>query len=52
MDGHWQRKVLSAESNLKDFNCTQGDTLGLDKFIHDEALDYQREGTGVTHLFY
>jgi GNAT superfamily N-acetyltransferase len=52
MDGNWQRKVLSAKSDLTGFDCTDGDILGLNKFIHDEALNYQREGAGVTHLFY
>ncbi|MDR0460350.1 MAG: hypothetical protein LBH62_02770 [Nitrososphaerota archaeon] len=52
MDEHWQRKALNDKSDLTSFNCTDDDVLGLNKFIHDEALDYQREGAGVTHLFY
>jgi len=52
MDERWQRKVLNDKSDLTSFNCTDDDVLGLNKFIHDEAIDYQREGAGVTHLFY
>ena len=45
-------KKLDQETDLSTFNCSENDDLGLDEFIHNEALDYQNEGMGVTHLFY
>jgi len=45
-------KKLDAQTNLSDFNCSEQDDLGLNEFIHKEALDYQKESMGVTHLFY
>lgn len=40
------------EDNIRDtkgFTCSDKD---LDEFIHDESLDYQSQGLGITHLFY
>jgi GNAT superfamily N-acetyltransferase len=45
-------KKLDEETDLSGFDCSENDDLGLDEFIHKEALDYQKEGMGVTHLFY
>jgi hypothetical protein len=45
-------KKLDAQIDLSGFSCTDGDDLGLDEFIHTEALDYQNESMGVTYLFY
>lgn len=43
---------LGEKANLSGFCCNENDDLGLDEFIHKEALDYQQEGMGVTYLFY
>jgi hypothetical protein len=45
-------KKLDAQTDLSDFCCADSDDLGLDEFIHKEALDYQKESMGVTYLFY
>jgi GNAT superfamily N-acetyltransferase len=45
-------KKLSKKSDLSNFNCGKNDELGLNEFIHKEALKYQQEGMGVTYLFY
>ena len=45
-------KILNSESDLSNFNCSIDDELGLNDFIHNDALTYQQEGMGVTHLFY
>ena len=45
-------KKLDAQADLSGFDCSNNDELGLDEFIHKEALEYQKEGMGVTHLFY
>jgi len=46
------RKILSSETDLSGFDCSIDDELGLNDFIHNNALKYQQEGMGVTHLFY
>ena len=45
-------KKLDEKTDLSEFDCRDNDDLGLDEFIHQEALGYQNEGMGVTHLFY
>jgi GNAT superfamily N-acetyltransferase len=45
-------KKLDDKTDLSEFDCSDNDDLGLDEFIHKEALEYQNEGMGVTHLFY
>lgn len=45
-------KKLDDKTELSEFDCSDNDDLGLDEFIHKEALEYQNEGMGVTHLFY
>jgi len=45
-------KKLDEKTDLAGFDCTESDDLGLNEFIHKEALDYQREHMGVTYLFY
>lgn len=45
-------KKLDKRTDLSAFDCSKDDDLGLNEFIHNEALDYQKEGMGVTHLFY
>jgi hypothetical protein len=43
---------LDAQTDLSLFDCNEHDDLGLNEFIHKQALDYQNESMGVTHLFY
>ena len=45
-------KKLDAQTDLTGFVCSESDNLGLDEFIHKEALGYQKESMGVTYLFY
>jgi predicted GNAT family N-acyltransferase len=45
-------KKLDDKTDLSEFDCSDNDDLGLDEFIRKEALEYQNEGMGVTHLFY
>ncbi len=45
-------KRLNSKTDLSRFNCSMDDELGLNEFIHKEALKYQQEGMGVTYLFY
>lgn len=33
------------------FDCTDGDTMGLNDFYHYEAFDYQDEKLGITYVF-
>ena len=43
---------LDDKTDLSKFDCSDNDDLGLDEFIHKEALEYQNESMGVTHIFY
>jgi GNAT superfamily N-acetyltransferase len=43
---------LSDEHDLSIFCCSQDDISYVDEFIHKEALRYQDENMGVTHLFF
>ena len=45
-------KKLDEQTDLSGFDCSADDDLGLNEFIHKEALGYQKESMGVTHLFY
>jgi len=45
-------KKLYEKTDLSGFACTESDDLGLNEFIHKEALGYQREHMGVTYLFH
>jgi len=45
-------KKLSNRTDLSKFDCSNEDDLDLNGFIHNEALKYQQNGEGVTHLFY
>jgi predicted GNAT family N-acyltransferase len=45
-------KRLSSHTDLDKFDCSLNDELKLNEFIHKEALQYYRDGLGVTHLFY
>lgn len=44
-------KVLEDSDDLSNFNCSIEDRMGLDDFIHSEALDYQKRLLGITYLF-
>ena len=44
-------KKLSEELDLSSFDCSVDDTLGLNEFIHKEALEYQKERMGITYVF-
>jgi len=44
-------KILDEVDDLSSFSCTENDIMGLDEFIHKEALQYQKEKLGVTYLF-
>jgi predicted GNAT family N-acyltransferase len=45
-------KKLDCHDDLSGFDCSKNDELKLNEFIHKEALAYQRDGLGITHLFY
>jgi predicted GNAT family N-acyltransferase len=45
-------KTLTSRTDLSKFDCSKDDDLKLNEFIHEEALEYQKNGEGVTHLFY
>lgn len=44
-------ELLTKENYSPSFNCTNGDTMGLNVFYHSEALDYQRVRLGITYVF-
>jgi len=46
-----QVKILENSDDLTTFNCSDNDAMGLNVFIHSEALQFQREKLGVTYLF-
>jgi hypothetical protein len=43
---------LSSDHDLSNFDCSFEDELGLNEFIHEEALQFQNENMGVTYLFF
>jgi len=43
---------LRRDTDLTNFDCSLDDDLGLDVFIHKEALAYQETLLGITYLFY
>jgi predicted GNAT family N-acyltransferase len=47
-----QFEILNSRHDLSSFDCSKEDELGLNEFIHDEALDFQKENLGVTYLFF
>lgn len=44
-------RLLSEGINLQDFDCSHDDPLGVNEFIHKEALQYQNELRGMTYVF-
>jgi len=47
-----QFEILNSKHNLSSFDCSKDDELGLNEFIHDEALAFQKENLGITYLFF
>jgi predicted GNAT family N-acyltransferase len=45
-------EILNERHNLSQFDCSKDDETGLNEFIHDEALQFQKENLGVTYLFF
>lgn len=45
-------EVLNERHNLDSFDCSFEDEMGLNEFIHNEALQFQKENLGVTYLFF
>lgn len=45
-------RVLQPSDDLSKFDCSLDDSMGINQFIHSEALDYQKEKLGVTYLFF
>lgn len=45
-------RLLKPEDDLSTFDCSRDDLMGLNDFIHSDALQYQEENLGVTHLFF
>lgn len=46
-----ETKVLERSDDLSTFDSRADDVMGLNEFIHNEAMQYQEENLGVTHLF-
>ena len=42
---------LSENDDLSSFDCSLDDEMGINEFIHKEALAYQSERLGTTYLF-
>ena len=45
-------QILTAQHDLSSFDCSLQDELGLNEFIHKEALQFQHEKMGITYLFF
>ena len=45
-------KKLEEADDLSSFDCSQDADMGLNEFIHEEALDFKRNRLGITYLFY
>ena len=45
-------EILNARHDLSKFDCRKDDEMGLNEFIHDEALQFQKENLGTTYLFF
>ena len=45
-------EILNEKHDLSKFHCSEADEMGLNEFIHDEALQFQNEHLGVTYLFF
>jgi GNAT superfamily N-acetyltransferase len=46
-------KPIVSKSELSSFDCSLGEEdLGLNEFIHNEALEYQQDCMGATYVFF
>ena len=45
-------EILNARHDLSRFDCSKDDEMGLNEFIHEEALQFQNENLGITYLFF
>ncbi len=45
-------EALNVKHDLSAFDCSIDDEMGLNEFIHNEALQYQTENMGITYLFF
>jgi hypothetical protein len=45
-------EILNEQHDLSKFDCSKDDEMGLNEFIHDEALQFQKENLGITYLFF
>jgi predicted GNAT family N-acyltransferase len=45
-------EILNDSHDLSVFDCSVKDEMGLNEFIHQEALQFQRENMGITYLFF
>ena len=45
-------EILNEKHDLSKFDCSEDDEMGLNEFIHDEAMQFQNEHLGVTYLFF
>ena len=45
-------EILTDQHDLSTFDCSEQDDMGLNEFIHQEAIGFQREKMGITYLFY
>lgn len=49
---HLTVEKLSKKHDLSSFHCNKDDISKVDDFIHNEALKYQKENMGISHLFF
>jgi GNAT superfamily N-acetyltransferase len=49
---HLVVKQITEDVDLSGFDCSRDDTLGLNEFIHKEAIKYQNDCMGSTYMFY
>jgi hypothetical protein len=45
-------RSLDEQADVSQFDCGLDDVLGIDEFIHKEAMQYQNDSMGITYLFY
>jgi GNAT superfamily N-acetyltransferase len=45
-------EILNAKHDLSGFDCSKDDEMGLNEFIHEDALQFQKENLGITYLFF
>ena len=45
-------RKLEEEDDLSRFDCSKDDHMGLNEFIHEEALDFKQNRLSITYLFF